>query len=173
MGAGSAACKNRRSCRQKAALFDGTIRDNMRWGKADATDEEILAAIETAQGTDIIKAKGSLDAELTEGGKNLSGGQRQRLDDRTRARTPPRNSDPRRQRVGARLCYRRTPARSHTAEHGRTGHIYCFTARRVGHARRQNHRPRRRARRSESTVTKRFCSTAQCTGKSTNRSLEG
>ena len=64
---------------QKAALFDGTIRDNMRWGKADATDEEILAAIETAQGTDIIKAKGSLDAELTEGGKNLSGGQRQRL----------------------------------------------------------------------------------------------
>ena len=64
---------------QKTALFDGTIRENMRWGKTDATDEEILAAIETAQGTDIIKAKGSLDAKLTEGGKNLSGGQRQRL----------------------------------------------------------------------------------------------
>lgn len=64
---------------QKAVLFSGTIRDNMQWGKADATDEEILAAIETAQGADIVAAKGSLDAALTEGGKNLSGGQRQRL----------------------------------------------------------------------------------------------
>lgn len=64
---------------QKAVLFSGTIRDNMRWGKGDATDEEILAAIETAQGGDILLAKGSLDAPVTEGGKNFSGGQRQRL----------------------------------------------------------------------------------------------
>ncbi len=64
---------------QKAVLFAGTIRDNMRWGKADATDEEILAAIETAQGGDIIRSKGSPDAAVTEGGKNFSGGQRQRL----------------------------------------------------------------------------------------------
>ncbi|MBQ5390300.1 MAG: ABC transporter ATP-binding protein [Clostridia bacterium] len=64
---------------QKAVLFAGTIRDNMRWGKEDATDEEILTAIETAQGGDIVCAKGSLDAAVTEGGKNFSGGQRQRL----------------------------------------------------------------------------------------------
>ena len=51
----------------------------MRWGKNDATDEEITAAIEMAQGGDIIGAKGSLDAPVSEGGKNFSGGQRQRL----------------------------------------------------------------------------------------------
>lgn len=64
---------------QRAVLFSGTIRDNMRWGKSDATDEEIIEAIKTAQGEDIINAKGSLDCEVTEGGKNFSGGQRQRL----------------------------------------------------------------------------------------------
>lgn len=64
---------------QRAVLFKGTIRDNMRWGKNDATDAEMLAAIEMAQGADIVSAKGSLDAEVSEGGKNFSGGQRQRL----------------------------------------------------------------------------------------------
>lgn len=64
---------------QRAVLFKGTIRDNMRWGKNDATDEEMLAAITMAQGADIVSAKGSLDAEVSEGGKNFSGGQRQRL----------------------------------------------------------------------------------------------
>ncbi len=64
---------------QRAVLFSGTIRDNMRWGKNDATDEEIINAIEMAQGGDILKSKGSLDAHVTEGGKNFSGGQRQRL----------------------------------------------------------------------------------------------
>lgn len=64
---------------QRAVLFSGSIRDNMRWGKGDATDEEIIEAIKTAQGEDIINAKGSLDGEVTEGGKNFSGGQRQRL----------------------------------------------------------------------------------------------
>jgi len=64
---------------QRAVLFSGTIRDNMRWGKNDATDEEIIKAIETAQGGDILASKGSLDAPVTEGGKNFSGGQRQRL----------------------------------------------------------------------------------------------
>ena len=66
---------------QKAVLFRGSIRDNMRWGKADATDEEIVDAITRAQGADILRAKGSLDAEVVEGGKNFSGGQRQRLDE--------------------------------------------------------------------------------------------
>lgn len=64
---------------QRAVLFKGNIRDNMQWGKNDASDEEIIAAITLAQGADILKSKGSLDAEVTEGGKNFSGGQRQRL----------------------------------------------------------------------------------------------
>ena len=64
---------------QKAVLFRGSIRDNMRWGKADATDAEIVDAITRAQGEDILRAKGSLDAAVVEGGKNFSGGQRQRL----------------------------------------------------------------------------------------------
>lgn len=64
---------------QRAVLFSGSIRDNMKWGNPDATDEEIIRAIEIAQGKSILEAKGGLDAELTAGGKNLSGGQRQRL----------------------------------------------------------------------------------------------
>ncbi len=64
---------------QKAVLFSGTIRDNMHWGNKNATDEEIIEAIEAAQGGDILAAKGSLDAPVSEGGKNFSGGQRQRL----------------------------------------------------------------------------------------------
>ena len=64
---------------QRSVLFSGSIRDNMKWGKNDATDEEIIEAIKTAQGEDILGVKGSLDGEVTEGGKNFSGGQRQRL----------------------------------------------------------------------------------------------
>ena len=64
---------------QSAALVSGTIRDNMRWGNENATDEEILEAIKTAQAGDIVKAKGGLDAKIEQGGRNLSGGQKQRL----------------------------------------------------------------------------------------------
>ena len=64
---------------QKAVLFKGTLRDNMKWGRADATDEEISAAIATAQATEVVADKGGLDAEIEAGGRNLSGGQRQRL----------------------------------------------------------------------------------------------
>ncbi len=65
---------------QRAVLFEGTIRDNMRWGKNDATDEEIMSAIETAQAADVIKSKDAgLDEIVEQGGKNFSGGQRQRL----------------------------------------------------------------------------------------------
>ena len=64
---------------QSAALVSGTIRDNMRWGNENATDEEILEAIKTAQAADIVKAKGGLDAKIEQGGRNLSGGQKQRL----------------------------------------------------------------------------------------------
>ena len=64
---------------QNAYLFSGTIRDNIKFGKNDATDEEILRAIDIAQGSEIVSAKGGLDAFIEQGGKNLSGGQRQRL----------------------------------------------------------------------------------------------
>ena len=65
---------------QKAALFAGSIRDNMRFGKKDASDEEIWAALKTAQAAEIVQGKeGGLDFQLEQGGRNLSGGQRQRL----------------------------------------------------------------------------------------------
>ncbi len=65
---------------QKAVLFSGTIRDNMKWGKEDATDEEIYEALSIAQAKSFVDAKkGGLDYQLNQGGKNLSGGQRQRL----------------------------------------------------------------------------------------------
>lgn len=64
---------------QKAVLFHGTIRENMQWGVTNASDDDIMEAIEAAQGLDVIKAKGGLDCEIGQGGKNLSGGQRQRL----------------------------------------------------------------------------------------------
>ena len=63
---------------QKAVLFAGTVRENMRWGKADATDEEIWRALEIAQARSFIEEDG-LDKRVEQGGKNLSGGQRQRL----------------------------------------------------------------------------------------------
>lgn len=65
---------------QRAVLFKGTLRDNMRWGKEDATDEEIWHALDVAQARDFIEAKGEgLDLVIDQGGHNLSGGQRQRL----------------------------------------------------------------------------------------------
>jgi ATP-binding cassette subfamily B protein len=65
---------------QKAYLFSGTIRSNLRYGKADATDEEMWAALETAQGRDFVEALAEgLDAPVVQGGTNFSGGQRQRL----------------------------------------------------------------------------------------------
>lgn len=65
---------------QKAVLFHGTIRDNMKMGREDASDEEIFEALKTAQALEIVENKpGKLDTMLSEGGKNLSGGQRQRL----------------------------------------------------------------------------------------------
>lgn len=65
---------------QKKALFAGTVRDNIRFGKQDATDEEIWQALETAQAKQMIADKsGQLDFVLEQEGKNLSGGQRQRM----------------------------------------------------------------------------------------------
>ncbi len=65
---------------QKAVLFSGTIAENMRWGKRDATDEEIWKALETAQAKEFVeKMPDGLDTHIAQGGKNLSGGQKQRL----------------------------------------------------------------------------------------------
>ncbi len=64
---------------QKAKLFKGSIRDNLLWGKGNATDEELFRAAEIAQASEIIEEKGGLDALVEQGGKNLSGGQKQRL----------------------------------------------------------------------------------------------
>ncbi|MGN0608385.1 MAG: ABC transporter ATP-binding protein [Oscillospiraceae bacterium] len=65
---------------QKAVLFSGTIAENMRWGKADATEEEIRSAIKTAQAEEFVnKMPDGLDTKISQGGKNLSGGQKQRL----------------------------------------------------------------------------------------------
>lgn len=65
---------------QKKALFSGSVRDNIRFGKQDATDEEIWQALETAQAKQMIEEKsGQLDFFLEQEGKNLSGGQRQRM----------------------------------------------------------------------------------------------
>jgi len=65
---------------QKAVLFKGSIRDNMLWGKRDATDEEIMEAITIAQAGEIVtQKKEGLDFVIEQGGRNLSGGQRQRF----------------------------------------------------------------------------------------------
>lgn len=64
---------------QKAVLFQGTIADNLRWGKADATEEELEQAITIAQAEDVVAAKGGLQGMIEQNGRNLSGGQKQRL----------------------------------------------------------------------------------------------
>lgn len=64
---------------QKAVLFEGTIRDNLKWGNEDADDEQLWTALKTAQAEDVVQGKGGLDAVIEQNGRNLSGGQKQRL----------------------------------------------------------------------------------------------
>lgn len=79
------------ACLQKAVLFHGTIRDNLKWGNDNATDEEIYKALTIAQAKEVVDSKeGKLDFVIEQGGKNLSGGQRQRL---TIARALLQNAD--------------------------------------------------------------------------------
>lgn len=65
---------------QKAVLFSGTIAENMRWGKPDATEEEIRYALDIAQASEFVnKLENGLETHISQGGKNLSGGQKQRM----------------------------------------------------------------------------------------------
>jgi len=65
---------------QKAVLFQGSIRENLLWGNANATDDDLWTALENAQAREVVKDKeGELDAIVEQGGVNFSGGQRQRL----------------------------------------------------------------------------------------------
>lgn len=65
---------------QKSVLFKGTIRSNLLWGREDASDADLWAALDTAQARDVVEKKeGQLDAVVEQGGVNFSGGQRQRL----------------------------------------------------------------------------------------------
>ncbi|MBP3677533.1 MAG: ABC transporter ATP-binding protein, partial [Agathobacter sp.] len=76
---------------QKAVLFHGTIAENLRWGNANASEEELWEALELAQATDVVKGKeDGLSHMVEQGGRNLSGGQRQRL---TIARALVKNPD--------------------------------------------------------------------------------
>ncbi|MCL2403461.1 MAG: ABC transporter ATP-binding protein/permease, partial [Coriobacteriia bacterium] len=65
---------------QKAVLFTGTLAENIRYGKPDASDEEVIEALKIAQAWDFVKTlPEGLDSEVAQGGTNFSGGQRQRL----------------------------------------------------------------------------------------------
>lgn len=64
---------------QKAVLFNGTIRENLKWGDPEASDEALLRAVRLAQAEDVVASKGGLDGKIEQFGRNLSGGQRQRL----------------------------------------------------------------------------------------------
>lgn len=65
---------------QKAVLFTGTVAENIRWGNKDASDEDVLKALETAQAAEfVLKKEGGINCAVSQGGKNFSGGQRQRL----------------------------------------------------------------------------------------------
>lgn len=64
---------------QKSVLFAGTVRENLSWGKDNATDEELWSALEIAEAADFVREKGGLDIKVEQKGRNFSGGQRQRL----------------------------------------------------------------------------------------------
>ena len=75
-----ALCRKVAVVQQRSVLFQGTIRDNLRWGNENASDEELWQALEVAQAREIVEGKeGQLDFQLEQGGRNLSGGQKQRL----------------------------------------------------------------------------------------------
>ena len=73
-------CREIGVVQQRSVLFKGSIRDNLKWGNSQASDEELWKAVTTAQAKDVVEAKpGKLDFEVEQNGRNLSGGQKQRL----------------------------------------------------------------------------------------------
>ena len=73
-------CREIGVVQQRSVLFKGSIRDNLKWGNNQASDEELWKAVTTAQAKDVVEAKpGKLDFEVEQNGRNLSGGQKQRL----------------------------------------------------------------------------------------------
>ena len=124
---------------QKALLFSGTIRENLRWGSADASDEALWDALRAAQADGVVRdKKGQLDAEVEPGGRNFSGGHR------PRACAQARTSHSGRQRLRAGLCDGRSAAQgacpASVEAHGRAD----LAARVVHPARGQDRRARRR-----------------------------
>ena len=76
----SASIQHKKDVYKRQVLFHGTIRENLKWGNPDATEEDLNRAITVAQAKEFVDNKeGGLDFEIEQGGKNLSGGQRQRL----------------------------------------------------------------------------------------------
>ena len=126
---------------QKPYLFSGTVGSNLRHARPDATDEELWAALEVAQGRDFVEAMpGQLDAPISQGGTNVSGGQRQRL---AIARALVRETcdlPVRRLVLGARPVHRRTAARRAAADAGRRGQHRRRPAGLHDHRRRPDHR---------------------------------
>ena len=96
---------------QRPYLFSGTVASNLQFGKPDATEDEMWAALEVAQAADFVRAMpGGLDARIEQGGTNVSGGQRQRLVDRPGAGSAARHLRVRRLVLGARPRDRRPAA---------------------------------------------------------------
>ena len=134
---------------QKAFLFSGTVGSNLRFGKADATEEELWRALEIAQGKDFVsEMEGGLDAPIAQGGTNVSGGQRQRLVDRPCDRQGRRDLRLRRQLQRARLRDGRPPPGGPRARARRRDRDHRRPARRHDPERRPDRRHgRRRGRR--------------------------
>ena len=141
-------------CRSSRYLFSGTVADNLRFGKPDATDEELWQALEIAQARDFVAAMpGGSRRRIDQGGTNVSGGQRQRL---AIARAL----------VGGRAIYlfddcfsaldarHRRPAAGRAASRPRRDVVDRRAARQHDPARRPDHRPRRRAHRRASARTR-------------------
>ena len=75
-------------------LFKGTVRSNLLWGRGDAADEELMRAARIAQAEDVIAAKGGLDGEIAQEGRNLFRRTASAADHRPRARAPSRSAHP-------------------------------------------------------------------------------
>ena len=142
---------------QKAVLFKGTIRSNLLWGNENATEQDLLDALTTAQALDVVEAKpGRLDEPVEQGGRNFSGGQRQRLTI-ARAGQEARHPDSRRQCLRARLRDRREPAPRHPPDGQPPDDVHRLPARVLRALRGSDHRAGRRLRRGHRHARRAAC----------------